>query len=138
MGINIDPWSLMSGSALFALVGAAAAFMAVFFLAVYVYSAFAFMAIAKRNHTGPLWFAWVPVLNLVLLLKIAKIDWQWIFAILIGIIPVLGKWLVMAGIIYVWWQVCKKMHKPEWYAILMIVPIVNLVVLGYLAWGKHH
>ena len=135
--MGIDLLDLATGGALFALFGAAAAFMAVFFIAIYVYSAFAFMAIAKKNHEGPLWFAWVPFLNLVLLLKIAKIDWQWIFALFVGIIPVIGGALIMAGFVYVWWKIVKHMHKPEWYAILMIVPIVNLVVMGYLAWGKH-
>ena len=94
------------------------------------------MTVAKKNRTGPLWLAWIPVANVILMLKMAKLQWQWIFALLIGIIPIIGGALIMAGVVYVWWQICRHMHKPEWYAILMIVPFVNLVVLGYLAWGK--
>ncbi|MEK6886753.1 MAG: hypothetical protein AABW88_02885 [Nanoarchaeota archaeon] len=105
-------------------------------IAVYIYSAFALMAIAKKTRTTPLWFAWVPILNVVLVLKMAKIKWTWVFALFLILIPVMGKMLIAAGIVYVWWKICKHMHKPEWYAILMIVPLVNLIVLGYLAWGK--
>ena len=112
------------------------AFVFVILAALYVYTSFALMEIAKKNRAGPLWLAWVPIANIILMLKMAKLQWQWVFAIFIGIIPVIGGALIMAGFVYVWWQICKSMHKPEWYAILMIVPVVNLVVMGYLAWGK--
>jgi len=111
-------------------------FIFVLLAAIYIYTSLALMTVAKKNRTGPLWLAWIPVANVILMLKMAKLQWQWIFALLIGIIPIIGGALIMAGVVYVWWQICRHMHKPEWYAILMIVPFVNLVVLGYLAWGK--
>ena len=111
-------------------------FIFVLLAALYIYTSLALMTVAKKNRTGPLWLAWIPVANVILMLKMAKLQWQWIFALLIGIIPIIGGALIMAGVVYVWWQICRHMHKPEWYAILMIVPFVNLVVLGYLAWGK--
>ena len=131
MGSDIFFGSLVGG--FLAIFGA---FVFLIFAALYVYTSLAIMAIAKKNRVGPEWLAWVPIANLVLLLKIARLQWQWIFALFIGIIPIIGGALIMAGMVYVWWKVCKHMHKPEWYAILMIVPIVNLVVMGYLAWGR--
>ncbi len=31
--------------------------------------------------------------------------------------------------------VAEKLGKPSWMGILIIIPIVDLAVLGYLAWG---
>jgi hypothetical protein len=34
-----------------------------------------------------------------------------------------------------WLTVAEARHKPNWWGILTIVPIVNIVVPGYLAWS---
>jgi hypothetical protein len=31
--------------------------------------------------------------------------------------------------------VAEARNKPNWWGILMIVPVVNLIVPGYLAWA---
>jgi hypothetical protein len=38
-------------------------------------------------------------------------------------------------IILVWMGVAEARNKPSWWGILIIVPIVNLIVPGYLAWS---
>ena len=39
-------------------------------------------------------------------------------------------------IILVWMGVAEARNKPSWWGILIIVPIVNLIVPGYLAWSN--
>lgn len=38
--------------------------------------------------------------------------------------------------VILWMQVCKNLGKPEWLGILIIVPVANLVLPGYLAFSK--
>jgi hypothetical protein len=37
--------------------------------------------------------------------------------------------------ILVWMSIAKARQKPDWWGILMIVPFVNMIVPGYLAWA---
>jgi hypothetical protein len=37
----------------------------------------------------------------------------------------------------VWnWKIFEALKKPGWWAILLIVPIVNYVIMGIVAWSK--
>jgi len=38
--------------------------------------------------------------------------------------------------IWLWWKIAEARHYPGWYGILMIIPIVNFIIMGILAWGK--
>ena len=37
--------------------------------------------------------------------------------------------------IIVWMAVAEARGKPSWWGILLIVPLVGLIVPGYLAWS---
>ena len=102
--------------------------MLLFFLAIYVYFALAFQTIAKKTNTENAWWAWVPILNIILVLNIAKKPLWWIILFFIPIVS-----LVMAIIVMM--AVAEARNKPSWWGILMIVPVVNLIVPGYLAWS---
>ncbi len=108
-------------------------FFSIYFLVVglglYVYSAFALMTIANRTYTENAWMAWIPVLNVYLMVKIAEKPWWW--TILILFVPILNLILI----ILVWMTIAEKVGKPAWMGILMILPLINLAILGYLAWG---
>ena len=41
---------------------------------------------------------------------------------------------VVIGVI-VWMEIAKARSKPEWWGILMVVPVANLVAPGYLAFS---
>lgn len=127
--------SLM-GSGLGILAGAAIIVVALMLLALYVYNALVLRTIAVKTKVGPKWLAWIPVVGYVLLLKAIKLDWKWIFAIFVGIVPFIGSTLLMAAGVYVWWRVCEVRKMQPWIAILMLVPVANLVAMGYIAWGK--
>jgi hypothetical protein len=106
-------------------------FMLIFLIfgaAMYVYFALAIQAIAQKTNTENAWLAWIPIVNIVLLLNIAKKPVWWI---ILFFIPLVG--IVMAVI--VWMAVAEARGKPNWWGILMIVPVVNFIVPGYLAWS---
>jgi hypothetical protein len=106
-------------------------FFAVFLimlLAMYVYMALALQTIATKTNTENPWLAWIPIINLVLLLNIAKKPIWWFILFLI---PLVG--IVVA--IIVWMGVAEARGKPNWWGILLIVPLVGIIVPGYLAWS---
>ena len=100
-----------------------------FFVLVYAFFAFCLSAIAKKtNHSDRAWWAWVPVLQVLLILKAASIEWWWIFLFLIPFVNI--------GVaIYVWVRVAKVLAKHPVWGVLMIVPVVDLFVLAYFAFS---
>ena len=114
-----------------AVAGAAGVMLLVFFVifaAMYVYFALAFSTIAKKTNTPNAWWAWVPILNIILMLNIAKKPVWWIVLFFIPIVSIVIAIIVFMG-------VAEARGKPNWWGILMIVPVVNLIVPGYLVWA---
>jgi hypothetical protein len=103
-------------------------FFLILMLAMYVYMALALQTIATKTNTENPWLAWIPIINLVLLLNIAKKPIWWFILFLI---PLVG---IVVGII-VWMAVAEARGKPNWWGILLIVPLVGIIVPGYLAWS---
>ena len=118
----------MPGVAGAAVAGVLMLFMLAMFAAVYVYFALAFQTIARKTNTPDAWWAWVPIMNLLLLAKIAKKEVWWG---LLCLVPIVG--IVFAVILMM--AVAEARNKPNWWGILMIVPVANLIVPGYLAWS---
>ena len=95
----------------------------------YIYYAMSFQRMAQKINIPDDWYAWVPVLNLVLLFRIANRPLWWIALL---IVP--GVNIIIS--IVVWMDVAKAMGKPEWWGILTVIPVVNLIVPGYLAFSN--
>jgi uncharacterized membrane protein YhaH (DUF805 family) len=134
----VDYTSLMNPTGTFnwAALGALALVYVIFGLAVYIYTALALMAIAKKTNTNNGWLAFIPIANIYLLTQIAGISGWWTLGILLSVIPVVGGILVGLGMIYLYWKTAEKVGKPGWWGILMIIPIVGWILLGIMAWGK--
>lgn len=105
-------------------------FMMIFFIILYVFYAVCLMKIANKSNTPNAWFAWIPILNVILMLQIAKKPLWWIILFLIPFVNIVMM-------IVVWMQIAKAVNKPEWLGILMIVPIANLIIPAYLAFSKN-
>ena len=105
-------------------------------LALYVYAALALMAIAKKTNTKNGWFAFIPILNVYLMLNMVKLSPWWLLMLLAGIVPLIGGIALMVFFVYLWWKIAEAIHKPGWWGILIIIPVVNLVIMGIMAWGK--
>ncbi|MBN1792420.1 hypothetical protein JW826_01930 [Candidatus Woesearchaeota archaeon] len=145
MILNMGPEAAGAGMAagIIAFLGAMMIFVAILLLAVYIYSAIAMMTIANRLKTKPSWLAWIPIANIYLLTKMAKMPW-WPMLLLIGaFIPVIGPLLSLAFMVFmvIWtWKVCERRNLPGWLAVLTVIPVLGwiwgLVLWGILAWGK--
>ncbi len=97
-------------------------------IAGYVYLALALSTLARKTNTARAWWAWIPILNVVLVLRIARKPVWWIVLLLIPVVNI-----VLAALI--WKSVAKVRQKSGWWGAVAIVPVVNLIVPGYLAWS---
>ena len=105
-------------------------------LALYVYTALVVMALAKKTDTPNGWLAFIPIANVYLMTQIAGIHGLWTLAILLAIIPIVGPFIFLGLTVWWWWKICERVGRPGWWGILLLIPIVNLVLMGMLAWGK--
>ncbi len=103
-------------------------------IVVYVITAISLMKLAKRTKTENGWFAWIPLLNVLLMTNMAGLHWGFALGIIFAaMIPVVGA-LVSIGLIgYTWWLIMEKLKKHGALGLLMLVPLVNLIFLIYLA-----
>ena len=111
-----------------AAMGVAFLFIAVIAIAAYVYVALALQTIANKLDVENSWWAWVPILQIVLMLNMAKKPVWWI---ILFFIPIVG----IVFMILAWMAIAEARNKPNWWGIVLIVPVIGLIVPGYLAWS---
>ena len=94
-------------AAAIAAIGSFFLFFWIILLALYVYTALAVQTIAQKTNTANPWLAWIPIVNIVLLLNIAKKPIWWIILCLIPFVNIIV-------IIIVWMAVAEARNKPSW------------------------
>lgn len=99
------------------------------FIALYIYFALAFQMMAKKSGTPHGWLAWLPIANVVLMLNIAQKPLWWFLLLFIPLVNIVVYIMMFMAI-------AKRVNKPEWVGALMVVPVLQLVVPGYLGFSK--
>jgi hypothetical protein len=97
-------------------------------IALYSYLAFSVQIIARKAETPNDWFAWIPIVNLFLLLAVAKKPLWWFFLLMIPFVNVVI-------VILIWMSIAETLGKPSWWGILTLIPLVGFIVPGYLAFA---
>jgi hypothetical protein len=112
------------------------AFVAAFFMiflvlgaALYVYFSLCLYLIAKKLNVQAPWTAWIPIVNIWTLLQAAGKPCWWVLLFFIPFVSI----IVIA---YVWMCIAENLGRNKWLGLLMLVPIVNLVYIGVLAFSK--
>ncbi|KUK75917.1 MAG: hypothetical protein XD93_1201, partial [candidate division WS6 bacterium 34_10] len=113
--------------------GIVAVIAAVFSIAMYVYSGLTLMTIAKKLNQEKSWFAWVPILNVILLFKMGDQN-PWL--LLLVLIPGIGAFVVWILSIIALMNICEKRGYDKLLGLFALVPLANIILLGMLAWGK--
>lgn len=111
----------------------AGAMMIIWFVvvaAMYVVMALSLYKIAIKTKTNVenAWFAWVPILNIILMLNIAGFSGWYIFVLMIPFANIVF-------LIYIWMLISKACGKPDYLGLLMLVPLANIILPLYLAYG---
>ena len=99
------------------------------FLAVYAFVAYCVMTIANKLKTTDSWMAWVPILDIFLMLKMAGKPAWWLILLLIPLVN-----LVIS--IIVWMEIARRRGFQSWLGILLIIPLFGLLVPAYLAFSE--
>jgi hypothetical protein len=97
-------------------------------LVMYVYIALALQTIATKTNTENPWLAWIPIVNLILILNIAKKPIWWFVLFFIPLVNIVVS-------VITWMAVAEARNKPSWWGIVLLVPAVGIIVPGYLAWS---
>ncbi|HWR82591.1 MAG TPA: DUF5684 domain-containing protein [Candidatus Deferrimicrobium sp.] len=98
-------------------------------LAVYLYFAFTLYKIAcKTGYAQNAWWGFIPILNLFLLVKMAGRPMYWFLFLLI---PFLN--LIMYAVL--WIDVAKACRQSPVWGFLCILPIINLISMGVIAFS---
>ncbi len=97
-------------------------------LIVYIYFAITLQAIARKTGTENGWWAWIPILQIMLSLKVARKPIWWLILFLVPFL----NWVML---VLVWMEIAKVRNRPSWWGVLVLVPLVNFVILGILAWS---
>lgn len=100
-----------------------------FYLILYVYMAWCLMVIAqKTGHGDSAWMAWIPIINIFLMLMVGNKPAWWIILLFIPIVN-----LIIAVI--TWMGIAEARGRESWWGILIFIPGVNLIVPAVLASG---
>ena len=95
----------------------------------FIWNAICLRRIAKKSRTEPSWLAWVPFGQLYLIFKLARTSgWYMPFVL----VPFFGSLLCLA----VWTRVPKCLGIVGAQRLLMIVPIVSDIYIGWLAFRQ--
>ena len=115
-------------------------FLFVLIVAVYVYSSFAYMAIARKAKYRSPGLVWIPIVGpMIMASKTAKMHWWPILLLVVFWIPFINILCMIALLVFniIWmWKTFEKIGKPGWWSVFMIINIVYLVLLGIAAWSK--
>lgn len=102
----------------------------VFIIGFYVYMALALQTIAKKlGATEKSWWAWIPIMNVLLMLELANKELWWIVLLFIPVVNIVIS-------VIVWMAIAEARGKPSWWGIMMIVPVMNIIAPGYIAWSE--
>ena len=96
---------------------------------IYLYISFCIFMLARKTQEDNAWWAFVPVLNIILLLQIADKPVWWIF---LFFIPVVNIFMA----VLIWMGVAEVRGKPFWLGFLVLIPGVNLILMGYLVFSR--
>lgn len=99
-------------------------------LALYVFVSWGLMSMAKNlGHGKYAWWAWIPVLNMVLMCKMAgKPEW-WFVLMFIPIVNIIVA-------IVLWAKIVQGLGQSLLWLVLMFVPVINLFAYAKLALSK--
>ena len=105
--------------------------MLIFGLGAYAYLAFSLQTIANKTNTENGWIAWIPIpiVGIYLMCKIAGRPGWWV---LLSFIPFVQMFIL----VILWMEIAEARNKPNWLGLLILVPIVNFILPGYLAFSE--
>ena len=101
----------------------------VFGLALYVFACYCYKRICEKCGDTPGILIWIPIAQLIPLLRVAKMELWMIILLLIPIVNIVV-------FVMMWAKICTARGKSPWLVIMLFIPIVNIVFIPYLAFSE--
>ena len=99
-------------------------------VAVYFYFSFALFRIAKKTgYHSHAWWSFIPIMNTFLLIEMAGRPLYWFLFLLVPVVNI-----VLFAIL--WMDVAKAVGKHPAWGICTLLPFINFVSIGYLAFTE--
>lgn len=98
-------------------------------IGLYVFICHCLKLICRKAGHEPGALIWIPIVNLIPLLTVAKLPVWLIIAFLIPVVNVIVS-------IVMWVKICQALGKSGWLVIMMFIPLVNLAFIPYLAFSE--
>jgi hypothetical protein len=105
----------------------------VFGLGTYIYTSLALSKVGEKLGYERNWFAWVPILNAIMILELGD---QNPLLLLLALIPGLGALALMIISVIAIMNICEKRGFNKNLGLLTLLPLANLVLIGYIAWAE--
>lgn len=102
-------------------------------IALYVFFSFCWQTIFNKLGQENSWFAWIPILQNYAMFKAGDEPNPLLSTILL-IIPLVNI-LVIFNLIKAFINITKKLGKSPWLLLLLLVPLGQILLFGYLAFG---
>ena len=91
-----------------------------------LYFSWCLQIIARKTSVANDWLAWIPVVNLFYMVRMADRPYWWA---LLLFVPVVNLY----ALCNIWGVIAQKRNRPGWVGILMLIPVVNYMTLTNLA-----
>ena len=99
-------------------------------LAVYFYFTFMHYKMAQKSlHSEIAFWAFIPILNTILLIKMAEKPMWWFILLLVPFVNIFCFFAL-------WMSVAKAVGQSPVWGFLVMIPIINFVALFVLAFGS--
>lgn len=103
--------------------------MLVFVVGIWVFVSLTLVGIAnKLGHTDHAWWGWVPIMNTFLIIEMAGKPMHWLLFMFIPIVN-----LVVFAILGM--EIARRRGYSPFVGLLCLVPFVQFITMGMLAWG---
>jgi hypothetical protein len=119
----------IAAGGLMALIAGLGFFLVVLAIVPYVYVCLCLFLIAKKLFVPSPWIAWVPIAQVWTIVTSAGKPWWWMLFLLVPIVN------FFVGI-YFWVCITENLGRNKWLGLLMLLPVINVVFLGILAFSK--
>ena len=104
-------------------------FSLVICLPVYVFFCFCFKRICEKCGVTPGILIWIPIVNIIPLLEVAKMPAWMIILLLIPFVNLVFLVMLFA-------KICVARGKSPWLVVLIFIPIANLIFIPHLAFSE--
>lgn len=97
-------------------------------LVVHLVVAYPLFRIADRTRVGPPIFAFIPILNVLLMIKVADVSILWVLALFV---PLLN----LVAVAVIWMGISKRCGKEPFLGLAIFVPVIGFFFPWYLAFA---